>query len=256
MANQVQTEQGIVRILDDSVLDGYNESIKSYNSERAREYLGKFSRSNGELTGSSPLMIIQLINAGLLPKETRLATREDLEYAVSRNNSFLRENYTDFGLALRSAGDSYQNNDLLAKRLASQLEQRDINIGEGKLIPLDVLSLIDEKDLEYGVVIDLKEEAEKSIRDINDFKWNYARNEGLSRADLYGYRGWDSLDVHLAGSYGGGRVVVVSDEGTTKNFQPDNLMQKIQSALNRRKAFEYQGTLYVPVSDTRIKINK
>lgn len=63
MVNQVETKNGIVRILDDSVLEAYNESIKSYNSERARESLGKFNRCDGELTGSDPLMIIQLANS-------------------------------------------------------------------------------------------------------------------------------------------------------------------------------------------------
>ncbi len=148
----------------------------------------------------------------MLPQGTRIARREDLEYALSQDNDFLRENYTDFGLALRTAGDSYEPNDLLAKRLANQLEKRDIALKTGKLIPLDALSLIDEENSEYGVVIDLKEESESSIRDLNDFKWDYAREEGLSHADFYWVRGWlwDSDGGRLAGSDGGGRVVVVS----------------------------------------------
>ncbi len=224
MANQVNLAQGIVRILDDSVLDAYNESIKGYN-EKARESLGKFSGNNGELAGSSPLMIIQLVNAGLLPQGTRLATRDDLKNAILQDAGFLRGNYTDFGLVLRTAGDSYQNNDLLAKRLANQLKKRDIALGKGKLIPLDVLSLAEDSNSAYGVIIDLKEEAEKSIKDLADFKWNYTIDEGLACASLYRSRSWDSGSEHLAVSDGLGRVVVVSAEGT-KNFQQDDLMKE------------------------------
>lgn len=255
MANQVSIPQGTVRILDDSVLEAYNESIKGYN-EKARESLGKFSTSNGELTGSSPLMTIQLINAGLLPKETRLASRDDLEYAISKDNSFLEENYTDFALALRTAGDSYKPNDLLAKKLADQLKQRDITLSRGKLIPLDALFLTEEENSAYGLVIDLKDEAESSIRELSDFKWDYIRHEGLACAFLSWNRYWGSNDEHLADSDGLGRVVVVSAEGTAKNSGKEDLMQEVQSALNARKAFEYQGTIYVPIRDKSIKITK
>ena len=31
-------------------------------------------------------------------------------------------------------------------------------------------------------------------------------------------------------------------------------MQKVQSALNAKKEFEYQGTLYVPVKDNSVRI--
>ena len=253
---QIETKaQGTARILDDSVLKAYNESIKGHN-EKARESLGKFSRSNGELIGSSPLMIIQLVNSGLLPNGARLATRYDLENAISEDDSFLRGNYTDFALALRTAGDSYAPNDLLAKRLATQLEQRDIALGEGKLIPLDVLSLIEDENSAYGLVIDLKENAKSLIRDLNDFKWNYTREEGLACADLGRFRSWDSGSVRLAGSGADGRVVVVSGEASAKNSGKENLMQKIQNALDNRKSFEYQGTIYVPVTDKSVKLSE
>ncbi len=255
MEKQVQIEKGTARILDDSVLPAYKESIKQYNSEEARESLGKFSRSRDELTGSSPLMIIQLVNSGLLPEGTRLATREDLENAISNDDDFLREYYTDFALALRTAGDSYGPNDLLAKRLAKQLKQRGMALKDGKLIPLNALSLIEDKNSAYGLVADLKEGAESSIRELSDYEWDYTRDEGLACAVFYWYRDWYSAGGLLAVSGGLGRVVVVSAEGTQKNSKKVDLMQKIQSALNSRKAFEYQGTI-VPVSDKSIRINK
>ena len=64
-------------ILDDSVLEAYNESIQGYNP-KARKVLGQDGSSPiGELTGSSPLMKIHLANSELiiLPKDARLATR-------------------------------------------------------------------------------------------------------------------------------------------------------------------------------------
>ncbi|MEK6843937.1 MAG: hypothetical protein AABX83_00770 [Nanoarchaeota archaeon] len=212
MTNQVKKQNGIIRILDGSVLEAYNESIKGYN-EKARKSLGKFSKIDGELTGSSPLMLIQLASCDALLEGVRLATRDDLEYAKSQDSDFLRGHYTDFGLALITAGDPYAPNDLLVKRLTDQLKHRNIKPGKGKLIPLGVLSLADYEDSGYGVVIDLKEEAEKSIRDLNDFKWDYMRDEGLSCTSLGRYmsRGWGSGDGHLADSIGYGRVVVVND---------------------------------------------
>ncbi|MEK6843853.1 MAG: hypothetical protein AABX83_00330 [Nanoarchaeota archaeon] len=201
MANQVKIQSGILRILDDSILEAYNESIQGYN-EKARDSLGKFSKSDGELTGSSPLMLIQLANSGLLPEGTRLAKREDLENAISQDSDFLRGHYTDFGLALKTAGDSYAPNDLLAKRLAEQFKQRNIKLGEGKLIYFDSLYLIEDENSAYGLIPSLKDGAESSILDLDDFRWNYTRDEGLACADLVRDRYWDSNFEHVADSGG------------------------------------------------------
>ena len=255
MAKQVNLTRGIARILDDSVLEEYNESIKGYN-ERARGSLGKFDRSDGKLIGSNPLMIIHLVNSKLLPEGTKLATREDLGNAISKDGSFLRGKYADFALALRTAGDFYEPNNLLAKRLAEQLKRRDISLDRGKLIPLDALSLTEDENSAYGLVINLKDRAKSSIRDLNDFKWDRTRDKGLACALLYMDRYWDSNFEHLAYSSGLGRVVVVSAKGATKNSGKEDLMKKVKSALNARNAFEYQGTIYVPVSDKSIKTNK
>lgn len=90
----------IVETLDDSILESYNESIKSYNNQKARETLGKLNISNRELTGSSTFMQAYLENSGLLPENTRLATRPDLEQAITQNEQFLKNLYTDFGIAI------------------------------------------------------------------------------------------------------------------------------------------------------------
>ena len=55
----------VARVLDDSVLEKYNDSVKSaYSSERAREVLSRFGKYNGELTGSNPFMLVHLQNSG------------------------------------------------------------------------------------------------------------------------------------------------------------------------------------------------
>ena len=199
-------------ILDDSVLDAYNDSIKGFN-EKARTTLGKFGKADGELTGSCPFMLVHLANSGLLPAGSRLAIRPDLEKAVSFDSDFLAGRYTDFGLALRTAGDSHAPNDLLAKRLAKQLEQRNIELGKGKLIYFDALTQTQDNDSAYGLVFDLKDNAKDLIRDIADFKWDYTRQEGLACAYLYDGRYWYSDYEHLGVSNSDGRVVPISAEG-------------------------------------------
>ena len=86
-------------ILDDSVLDAYNDSIKGFN-EKARTTLGKFGKADGELTGSCPFMLVHLANSGLLPAGSRLAIRPDLEKAVSFEPDFLAGRYVDCELNL------------------------------------------------------------------------------------------------------------------------------------------------------------
>ncbi len=219
---KIPERREVARVLDDSVLSAYNDSIQLYN-ERARQNLSKFGSANGQLTGSSPLMLLQLANSGLFPTEARLATRKDLETAISFDGSFLRGNYVDFGLSLRTAGDSYEPNDLLAKRLAEQLKQKGIELGSGKLIPIKALRLKEEPNSGYGLVFDLNELATKeTIADLDAFKWDYKR-EGLSCAYLYRGRGWSSYDRSLADSSGSGRVVLVSAEGTSQNFLDERL---------------------------------
>ncbi|PIN79402.1 hypothetical protein COV16_04395, partial [Candidatus Woesearchaeota archaeon CG10_big_fil_rev_8_21_14_0_10_34_8] len=137
------------RVLDDSILKGYNDSVKSaYNSDKAREVLSKFEKAEGELAGSNSFMLVHLQNSGLVTG--RIAIRQDLEKAL-RSGLNLSGNYVDFGLALRTAGDSYSPNDLLAKILAGQLDRRGIKLGKGKFIPVSALRLREDSDSEYGL---------------------------------------------------------------------------------------------------------
>ena len=209
MVNEVYLVQGTARILDSSVLNAYNQSIKSYNSERARKSLEIFNRDNGDLTGSSPLGAIELVNSGLLPEGAKLAMRGDLKNATCKDASFLRGHYTDFGLVLRTAGDSYKPNDLLAKRLALQLKQRGIKLSNGKLIPLDAVSLVENEESAYGLVVNFKEDV-GAIRDLSDFKWDCTRDEGLACALFDEGQFWDSNFECLATSGSIGRMVIIN----------------------------------------------
>jgi len=207
------------KILDDSVLDAYNDSIQSFNP-KARETLGKFRKSNGDLTNSNPFMLIHLQNAGLLPQGARLAIQNNLEMGISNDNTFLSGNYTDFGYVLRTDGDSYKPNDLLAKRLTTQLKNKGIKLGEGVLIPFLTLGNENNVDSEYGLIHNLNERATKeTIRDVNEFKWNYTKKDGLVRAHLCRNWGWGSVNGDLAYSDDSGRVVIVSGGVTSQNFE-------------------------------------
>src|SRR3989344_25759 len=211
----------VARILDDSVLNDYNYSIKSkYNSEKARETLGKFNKANGELTGSNPFMLVYLANSGFLPNGSRLAERKDLETATFLDNSFLSESYTDFGLALRTEGDSCH---LLAKILAEQLKERGIALGKGKLISLNSLKLKEDRNSLYGLVFNLSENAE-GITNLEDYKWDHSREDGLACAYFGSHRDCDSSDTHLAYSGNSGRVVCISAEGASQKILDEHLV--------------------------------
>lgn len=205
----------VARVLDDSVLESYNESVKSdFNCDRARATLMKFEKQDGELTGSNPFMLVHLQNSGLL-KGARITLRQDLETALRFNPDIFAGNCIDFALALRTAGDSYSPNDLIAKTLAEQLNQRAIKLGKGKLIPISALKLREDENSHYGLVFNLNDSA-RNFEDLSQFKWYHQRDKGIARAYLDGVDGWDSSNVGLSGSVGYGRVVVVSGEASVK----------------------------------------
>ena len=206
-------------ILNDSHVSAYRDSIQGYG-EVAIKTLGEFRSHNGTLTGSNPFMLVEYANLGLLPSGARLTERPDLEEAIAIEPSFGEGNYIDFGLALVTPGDSYEQNDLPAKVLAESLEHRGIKISPGGvLVPYRVLKNVEHGNSAYGLVQVLNDNAEKKdIRDLSEFKWDYSRDEGLARAYLYRNGDWCSNNYNLEYSNCLGRVVVVSAEGTSQNF--------------------------------------
>src|SRR3989344_6588175 len=247
MANQVQLYQipeklEVARVLDDSILPAYTESIQGFN-ERARQTLGNFESIDNQLAGSNPFMLVHLLNQGLVPGE-RLAERPDLEKAVAYDPKFVAGNWIDFGIALETPGDSYRKNDLLAGILAEQLKQRGISLGSGKLIPFNALRNRQHDESAYGLVLDLNETAEAAhIRDLSEFRWNYTIGEGMVRACLYRYRGWDYGNGVLDSSGSDARVVVVSGEATEKNFDEfsgelKSEIEKLETRLSKLRRVE------------------
>jgi hypothetical protein len=170
----------------------------------------------------------------LLPAGARLAGRKELETAVSIDSDFLKGNYFDFGLALRSAGDNFKPNDLLAKTLAEQLSKRGMTIAGGKLIPFSALKLKEDSNSAYGLVFDLQEDT-KEIANLNDFKWDSTKDSGLACAYFNWYRYWCSNLDDVGNSYGHGRVVLVSAEGTSQNFEEySNRIKREREELEAR----------------------
>ena len=225
--------------LDSNLLETYNESLGEYN-EKGRQSLKIFSNKNGDLAESNCFAPLKLKE--FLPKGTRLATMADLGRATEINPKFLNGFYSDTGLVLRTAGDSYENNDLLAKGLAKQLKKRGMSLREGnpKIIYFAALNLKEDKDSAYGLVYELSEEAEEGknifnapeltrnyqfktmdergvpIEDSNGNRTLYTSEEGLSRFYLNRNSIVYSGDRDLAYSNDSGRVVAVSPEGTQK----------------------------------------
>ena len=225
-------EREYTTILDSSILEGYNDSLERINP-RLRKYLTGYGESNNQLTGSSPLMNVYLLNSGLISEDARLVTREDLEKVLSIENEFLGKNYVDFGLALRIENDSYKLNGLLIKVLLEDLRKRGIKLGKGKLISLNLLKLKEDEDYIYGCVFELNDKDFKdSIKDLEEYRWDYSRNEGLTRAYLDGDRRWNSYDPRLDGSNSVGRVVVVSGEATAQKFL-DNYISRLKKENDR-----------------------
>jgi len=208
-----------VKILDNSLLGAYNDSVmSSYNSNKARGVLNRFSARNREIEGSNPFMLVHLQNSGLLPARTKIATRQNLEKALKLGLK-LPENYVDFGLTLKTAGDSHSPNDLPARILAEQLKKREIKLESGKLIPISALKVIENTDSAYGLVFDLKDGI-KELEDLSQFKWNHQKDNGLACAGLgwYGRSNWFSDYENLDYSFDSGRVVLVTSFATSRNF--------------------------------------
>ena len=196
---------------------------------------------NGVLRGSS-FPIAALIDTAVRPYGFRTANLRDLSRPEIMNR-VKGKFYTDAPvLILRSLKDSYENNLPLIKQISELAEQKlgrlelplmvtGINVvpwkkdtkGYGfKIVPRDDFKVITDKRLssKYNC---------KRFTDVDDiglpiFNSNgtrtwYLKQEGLSSLCLYGDLGVYSDVVDLAVTGGGGRVVLVSDEVSAKNFK-------------------------------------
>ena len=219
--------------LSSKYLPQYQERIKLFN-ERARKSLDIFPDKKGILMGSN--CFAPLVLREFLPKDSRLATMYDLEKLGRENPDFLRGFYIDTGLVLRTPGDSYRPNDLLAKNLAEQLKHKGITLETPKIIYFDALDLDENLESEYGLVYKLNGRAnlgkniidapeltndfmfmtinEKGIpvKDENGSRKIHTRSDGLSRFYLDRISGVGSDGRDLAGSDDDGQVVVIENK--------------------------------------------
>lgn len=217
----------VARFLSNEEQAKYKEAVKTFNSETARK----------NLDFSSNLFKIVLLNQIGIPT----ATIQELVDA--RDLGLLKRFYADSSeVVLRSAGDSYQQNDLLAKKLGRKIGKRSTRPYENPfilkgfktkesedydyaltLVPADNFQFIEAPDFHH------KNHNRKFSRinpdysiefDDNGDKTLYTRDNGLSGASISDngslFSNWSSL----ANSNSDGRVVAVDAEGVApKNFE-------------------------------------
>ncbi len=250
MANQVSLipreikEAGfpVARFLSEEEQAKYEEACKQY-SGKAREVL------NIGRNGSNLFKVLLLNQIGI-----RTASLGELESALE-NGLALQDQYEDApAIVLRSASDSYEPNDYLAKTLSAEIRVKKVTA------PLVItgLELVLDKNSKYGLSFKKTDKTEaveapclshknnqKRFSRINpdysdefDDKANrtlWTRDNGISRL----YLGWDLLlysgDGLLASSGDYGRVVVVNNaEGIAKNF--DAYLTQLNSEKERQAA--------------------
>jgi hypothetical protein len=208
---------------------------------------------NDIVSGSNPFAVV-LANQILGQEGLRTATQADLEKALKVGALNLRGFYEDTGLVLRSEEDrDYSRNNALSRELAKQVKERGIKLNQRNPVMIPLIGLeVEKADNDYGLTFILKEDAEIynvpilnqetgsfSSEDIDEKtglpvklgqgnRTLYTRNSGLSRLYLGNLLSLTSGSGGLDGSGGGGRVVVVSAEGTS----PQNLQDELYFQIN------------------------
>lgn len=220
----------------------------------------KLRYENNEIVGSN-IFDVALLDEIVRPYGIRAVVPSD-----GRDERVLDmvrgEHYTDFkALVLRSAGDSYERNDALAKKLAehvdvSRLEKEPALIRGFRIEPWA------EDAKNYGLQFVPSEDFsihydERLLGKYDGWKFNevdeiglpehldeergargwYSKNDGLSRLVLGRNLGLNSDYYGLAYSDYVGRVVFVSGEATSRNFEEEiNREYKTQLVeLNERR---------------------
>lgn len=245
------------------LLAKYNDSIAKYG-DKAKQTLARYALDADEtFLGSNPFMNVQL--GGLV----QLAIPAELETAVRRNPDFFRDKYEDVALVLRSNGDTYKQNDSIAKSLAKQVKKRlgAMPTAENPArISLKGLSLKEDANSQYGLVFVLGDGAE--VISVPEFAYAnngkkfaktdekgvpifnnqgnrifYARDNGLSRLCLDGDLDLGSGFEDLACSFSDGRVpLVFSEAGSQKNLGlHQELYTKALASVMQRKGITIAG---------------
>ena len=132
------------RFSSDGEYDTYNEKVKSFNSEKARDSL-KVSREGSQLFQVSLLNQLGIKTANL----------SEIYHIWDINPNFLSGHYEDVPkVVLRTNGDSYSPNDLVARTLYDAAKKRSFIKGNLKHSHvLRGLKVEENKDSEYGLVL-------------------------------------------------------------------------------------------------------
>lgn len=227
----------------EAFFDEYRERARAdYGGSRV---LGVLRYEKGVVRGSNPFAVV-LANQILRQEGLKIATQADLEKALKIGALNLQGLCEDTGLVLRTEEDKiHSKNNPLARNLGSQLEARGIEFSPKNplMIPLTELELEKTADNIYRLNFKLRKDAELykapilakggkfNSKDIDEKtglprqmrcpgdRRLYTRSSGLSRLCLDGMLGLYSSSWGLAASSGGGRIVVVSAEGTSPKEQ-------------------------------------
>ena len=213
----------IAAFLSEEQQKAYEDAVRHFKNERARNVL------NVPRNGSNLFKVLLLNQIGI-----RTVTLSELDQIVQADRDFLTGTFEDApSVALRSNGDSYEPNDYLAKYLSRLIRKRKFR----EPVVINGLGLKEDPHSPYGLSFNAKRldffEApelnhknnhrrfkvlDKRGMPVFDDSGNrilYTRDSGLSRLYLGGDLYLDSNSGSLAVSYGDGRVVVVSAEGTS-----------------------------------------
>ncbi len=251
------------RFSSDGEYDTYNEKVKSFNSEKARDSL-KVSREGSQLFQVSLLNQLGIKTANL----------SEIYHIWDINPNFLSGHYEDVPkVVLRTNGDSYSPNDLVARTLYDAAKKRSFIKGNLKHSHvLRGLKVEENKDSEYGLVLvpgedfsceeapvfdyennqrkflkvekempvllSNKDISELSEEDKQKLKTLYTKKEGVSRLDVGRYSYLDSGNGDLSDSSSDGRVVVIDAAGVSQKKLEDYLLRIKQERKNQEASLE------------------
>lgn len=208
------------------VLKEYDQLVQSeYQNAFA---LQKLSFADDVVKGSNPFAFA-LLNRVLQNHGKWVARPVDLEKALEKGAINLSGTYGDSGLCLRSESNP---NEYLAKNLASQVKGKGYNVGgDTVMVPLAGLGLVYDSNSPHNLAFQLTDFSEiiyapQLNKTNHGRKFNradeqglpafedsgsrtlYSNEDGLCRLYRDGGLGLDAGDWDLAGSGGGGRVVL------------------------------------------------
>ncbi|MBI2044935.1 hypothetical protein HYT23_02670 [Candidatus Pacearchaeota archaeon] len=228
------------RYLNEGEQARYDEAVRSFNSEKARETL------RVPLNGSNLFKVLLLNKLGI-----RTATIQELEMIVDQNPGMLKGHYEDSpSVVLFSINTSYAPNKPLAKSLSKLVGKHEYPVLMTGLEPVedhstdyglslkpgDKFQFTEAPELAYanhGRKFLRLDERGMPIFDDKGTRTLHTRQDGLSRVYLGWGLGLVSYGEYLAGSDEDGRVVVVSAEGAA-NLKLQEHMLKLTAERDRQ----------------------